>query len=110
MAKAVRILVGLEALAVAALSVLLMVLMIIKRPSNLPAAIFEVVFALVVAATLWVASRGPKLRAAAILLNIMALPISRTLLQGERNWIAIPVALLALASLTALFLDRKSLA
>lgn len=107
--KGLRFLLGLESLAVAALAVLLVILMIRQTPTNLPAALFEVIFAIVVAVTLWIASRG-KLRSAAILLNIMALPISRTLLQGERTWIAIPVAIVALATLVALFLDRKSLA
>lgn len=84
--------------------------MVTKGPGNLAAALFELFFAVIVAVVLWVASRGTSFRAAAILINIIALPVSRTLIQGERTWIAIPVVLLAVATLIALFVDRKSLA
>lgn len=105
-AKAVRLLLTIEAVGVSALAATLALLMAIKGPGNLAAALFELFFAVAVAAGLWVASRGQSLRSAAILLNIMALPISRTLYQGERTLIALPVALLALATLIALFVDR----
>lgn len=108
--KAVRALLTIEAIGVSALAATLAVLMVVKGPGNLAAALFELFFATVVAAGLWVAARGQSLRSAAILLNIMALPISRTLYQGDRVYIALPVGLLAIATLIALFVDRKSLA
>lgn len=109
MRKALPLLLAIEALGISLLAAILLVLMIVERPTNVPAAIFELVFAAVVAVVLWFSVKRRAFRSAVILLNIIALPISRTLAQGDRLWIALPVAGLAIATLVALFLDRKSL-
>lgn len=109
-ARVLQLLLVIEAVIITALTGLLLVLLVIERPSNLTAALFEIFFALAVAATLWKAALSRHLRSAAILINIIALPISRTLFQSEQPLIALPVGALAFGTLVALFLDRKSLA
>lgn len=105
-----RILLRLEGTVTSLIAGYLLLLILTKHPENLPAALFEVFFALLSALVLFSAVRFIFLRSAAILLNIIALPVSRTLIQSERWFIAVPLAVVAVATLIALFVDRKTLA
>ena len=106
-APALRALLAIEALAASGIVALLGFLMITQPPSNIPAALFELFFALMVATVLWISVNRDAMRSAVILLNIIALPISRTLAQGDRTLLAIIVALVAFSTLVLLYLDRK---
>lgn len=110
MRRMLPFLLTLEALAVSAISLYLLVLMVIERPTNLAAALFELFFAVLMAVVLWSTVRTDKLRSAAILMNIIALPVARTLIQGDRTLLGVVVGLIAGFTLVALFLDRKALA
>lgn len=105
-----KIFLRIEGGALVGLAIYFLALMLINRPENLSAALFELLFTALAAVVVLASTKFISLRSAVILLNLIALPISRTLVQGERIWIAIPVALLALATLVALFIDRKTLA
>lgn len=105
-----RILLRLEGTVISLIAAYLLLLMLSKHPENLSAALFELFFALLAAIVLFAAVRYLFLRSAAILLNIIALPVSRTLIQGERWFIAVPLVVVAVATLIALFVDRKTLA
>lgn len=107
--RALPILLGFEALTVSATAVGLLVLMIVGHPSNLPAALFELFFASLVAVMLWSTVRSRRFRSAAILMNIIALPVAKTLVESERLLLALLVGVTAVLTLIALILDRKSL-
>lgn len=110
MRKALPVLLAGEALAVSVTALALLVLMVVQRPANLPAALFELFFAVLVAAMLWSTVASRRFRSAAILMNIIALPVARTLLQSDRLWIGVAVGVVAVLTLIGLILDRKSLA
>lgn len=110
MKRSLPVLLGFEALAVSGIAIYLLALMVIEHPTNLPAALFELFFAALVAVMLWSTVRSGRFRSAAILMNIIALPVARTLYQGERMWLAVLVGAVAVVTLIALLIDRKSLA
>lgn len=105
-----RIFLRIEGLALVALAIYFLALVLVEKPKNVSAAVFELCFTALAASVLLAAVRFFSLRSAAILLNLIALPVSRTLAQGDRLWIAIPISIVAVATLVTLFIDRKTLA